>query len=78
MHQPMRPSWRCAGCGDEWPCPSRRAALAAEYDGAWVSLALSTNVLFADAAGDLPNAPAGALFRRFLGWVPHGAGRRGG
>jgi hypothetical protein len=68
-HTPMRPSWRCAGCGGEWPCPSARRRLLAEYEGATVSLALYLASNFVDAAADLPDLPAGNLYRRFLGWV---------
>lgn len=35
---PLRPSWMCGLCGQPWPCPTRRAALLAEYRGDQVQL----------------------------------------
>ena len=69
LHVPMRPTWICAGCGDGWPCRTKRMQLTAEYDRAQVSLGLLMSAYFVDAAGDLPSSPCGALYARFLGWV---------
>jgi hypothetical protein len=69
LHVPVRPTWLCAGCGWEYPCHTRRAQLAAEYEEAPVSLAVFMGVQFADAAEDLANARPGDLYARFLGWV---------
>jgi hypothetical protein len=41
----------------------------AEYADATVALALYLTAYFTDAVNDLPDAPAGHLYRRFLGWV---------
>jgi hypothetical protein len=68
-HNPIRPGWSCRGCGDDWPCPSRRQQLQAEYVDARVSLTLYLAACMVDAAFDLPIAPAGVLYDRFLGWV---------
>jgi hypothetical protein len=67
-HQPQRPSWRCVACGDEWPCPSRRAELAAEGTGQ-VELALLMARYFQEAVEDHPIVLASALYTRFFGWV---------
>ncbi|MGI5212916.1 hypothetical protein [Plantactinospora sp. CA-290183] len=68
-HGPVRPLWRCGGCGAAWPCPTRKRELRAEFDGAPVSLGLYLGAQFVRAARDLPRSPAGALHRRFLGWL---------
>jgi len=68
-HQPVRPTWLCGGCGDPWPCVSRRRQLLAEYDRAPVSLTLYLAALFVDAVQDLPAAASGELYARFIGWL---------
>lgn len=68
-HNAVRPGWLCGGCGHPWPCRTRRIQLAAEYDGAPVSLALLMSTYFCDAAQELPDTPAGDLYVRFLGWL---------
>ncbi len=68
-HLAVRPTWTCGGCPSAWPCDTRRAELLAEYAGAHVSLALYLATCFADASEDLPQAPAGELYGRFIGWV---------
>ncbi|GII25480.1 hypothetical protein [Planosporangium mesophilum] len=68
-HNPVRPGWRCGGCGQPWPCGTRRSQLAAEYEGARVSLALLMSTSFCAAAQDLPDVRAGDLYLRFLGWL---------
>jgi len=69
MHEPLRPSWLCGGCGNEWPCPRRREELAAESEGSAVSLALTMAEYLEDALADHPQAPATVLYTRFLGWL---------
>lgn len=76
LHLPVRPSWACAACYQSWPCFSRRRQLAAEYDRAPVSLSLLMSSYFVEAAGDLREMQAGALYVRFIAWLPgdrHGA-----
>jgi hypothetical protein len=68
-HNPMRPSWECGGCGDPWPCVTRRRELLAEYERARVSLVVYVTGQFLDAVQDLPSVPSGALYDRFLGWL---------
>ena len=69
LHRPLRPQWTCAGCGWDWPCPTRRGQLTAEYDRARVCLSLVMAEYFVEASEDLRDVPAGELYRRFLGWV---------
>lgn len=69
VHQPVRPIWTCASCGRDWPCPTRREQLLAEYEGATISLGLAMSAYLQEAAQDLPKAYAGDLHRRFLSWI---------
>lgn len=76
FHVPMRPLWICAGCAQDWPCPSRRGQLTAEYERARVCLSLVMASHFVEASEDLAEVPAGELYLRFLGWLrstEHGA-----
>lgn len=68
-HNPVAPAWTCAGCGDEWPCPTRRKELRAEFDGAPVSLSIYMGAYLVAAAADLQYVPAGWLHSRFVGWA---------
>ncbi|MET7962508.1 hypothetical protein ABZ356_23815 [Micromonospora zamorensis] len=68
-HDPVLPIWSCGGCGAPWPCFTRRRELSAEFGEAPVSLALYMGAQLVRASADLTWAPAGALHRRFLGWV---------
>ncbi|WP_107077465.1 hypothetical protein [Micromonospora sp. MH33] len=68
-HEPVLPVWSCGGCGAPWPCTTRRQQLGAEFDHAPVSLALYLGAQLVRASADLHWLPAGALHRRFLGWV---------
>jgi hypothetical protein len=68
-HLPVRPTWTCGGCPSAWPCDTRRSELLAEYFDAPTSLHLYLGACLVEAAGDLPHALAGELYRRFLGWV---------
>lgn len=67
-HTPMRPSWRCVGCGLPWPCHTRRLQLLAEFERAPRSLYLLMAGYQNEAAAELPSA-AGELHARFLAWV---------
>ncbi|MEV0725348.1 flavin reductase [Micromonospora purpureochromogenes] len=68
-HHPITPAWTCGGCGIDWPCPTRRRELLAEYDHAPVSLALYLAAHLVDATQDLAHVPAGHLHHRFLRWT---------
>ncbi|WP_320067646.1 hypothetical protein [Micromonospora sp. RTGN7] len=69
-HGPVLPVWTCSGCGSPWPCLTRRRELLAEYDGAPVSLAIYLASRLVSATQDMGWAPATALHRRFIGWLP--------
>ena len=68
-HGPVPPLWTCGGCAAPWPCSTRKRELRAEYADAPVSLTLYLGSYFVCAAEDLHWVPAGALHRRFLGWI---------
>lgn len=68
-HLPVRPKWECRGCGEAWPCQNKRAELVIEYAGAEVSLGVLMAMRHCDAAGELPDIPAGELYQRFVGWT---------
>ena len=74
-HQPW-PSWLCGDCDMPWPCEMRRTDLLLEYSRAWVSLILIMFSHFVAACQDLPEAKAGDLHERFLGWIPEATGDR--
>ena len=68
-HGPVLPIWSCGGCGAPWPCTTRRQELRAEFEDAPVSLSLYMGAQLVRATADLTWAPAGTLYRRFLGWM---------
>lgn len=71
VHLPDR-DWLCRapGCGHEWPCEPSRAALIeqARTDRTAVRLYLDAHLVH--ACHDLPDVAAGALWDRFVGFVP--------
>ncbi len=68
-HVPLRPAWTCAGCGEPWPCQTRKRQLLAEYDGTPVSLGLFMAGHFVAAVRDVPAGAEREMYRRFLGWL---------
>jgi hypothetical protein len=68
MHVPVRPAWTCAGCGQAWPCLTRKRQLLAEFAGARVSLMLYLSRFFVEACVDMPTTTSGTLYRRFFTW----------
>ncbi|MDG4765539.1 flavin reductase [Solwaraspora sp. WMMD406] len=66
-HLPVRPSWICARCTLDWPCPSARRQLVAEHDP--VALGTYAAQRMAQAAHDLPGISPADLFDRFLSWT---------
>ncbi|MFI5494639.1 flavin reductase [Actinoplanes sp. NPDC051859] len=68
LHQPVRPRWICSGCGADWPCPTRRQQLTAEYAGARVSLMVYLTACFVQACEDAQAETVGDLYHRFLSW----------
>jgi len=68
LHEALRPSWQCAGCGAPWPCATRRRQLRAEYSREPELEALMEWYL-AQAGSDLRGASPPGLVARFVGWV---------
>ncbi|WP_433536457.1 hypothetical protein ACQPZK_00870 [Micromonospora sp. CA-249363] len=68
-HVPVRPTWNCAGCGQEWPCANRRCRLLVEYAHDRLSMMFYLGLHLAEAAVDLPDLSAERLHARFLGWT---------
>jgi hypothetical protein len=72
-HQPIRPHWRCRGCGAPYPCGAARLALLAEYRGDRVALAIYLAVVMHDAMDDIwrvgHRPDVARLHERFLGWL---------
>ncbi|WP_432827345.1 hypothetical protein [Dactylosporangium sp. CA-092794] len=69
-HIPARPTWRCTGCAEPWPCPQKREQLLAEHEGSPGELRTLMALRVADAAEDLRQFGAEQLWNRFLGWLP--------
>jgi hypothetical protein len=71
-HLPGRPSWDCLACGRPWPCDPAREALAVEFLGHRLGLAVYLGAQFAGAAEDLDAMarfePAD-LYDRILSWL---------
>jgi len=70
-HQPQRPTWRCAGCAEPWPCPTARAYLVRVVGPVQLAMIMATRLT--EAATDLPGPEPGELWDRFVAWT-----RRGG
>ncbi len=66
-HLPDRPGWTCPTCRTPWPCRSARAHLLTTMTP--VALSVYMSMQFGEAIRDLPDAPADALWDRFLGWT---------
>jgi hypothetical protein len=68
-HIPCRPSWDCLVCGKAWPCDPAREALAVEYVGAELSLAMLLWLNFEDYVREADADPRDAeAYERFVGW----------
>jgi hypothetical protein len=57
------------GCGERWPCLTRRAQLIAEFSRTAVSLGLLMSGYFIDAAQVLESESAHTFHQRFMGWL---------
>lgn len=65
-HDPQRPSWDCAACGQPWPCDPARERVATSPPH--VRLRLMVSYLL-DASQDRPYEPAGDMVASFVGWL---------
>jgi hypothetical protein len=63
-HVPARPSWDCQACGCPWPCDPAREERAGDP-----TLSIYLSLQLADAASDMPWAPPGELWERFVAWT---------
>jgi hypothetical protein len=68
-HLPIQHIWLCSTCKEDWPCPTAREDLLAEFADAAVPLALYLASCFTECSGDLADAHSGELYRRFFGWL---------
>ncbi|WFE41972.1 flavin reductase [Micromonospora sp. WMMD998] len=68
-HQPHRPSWECACCGEPWPCPAGQTQLAEAYRTDRSGLSIYMAGLYAAAVDEMPTYPASVLYARFVSWT---------
>lgn len=68
-HIPLTRIWICRSCGDPWPCIATQNATLAYFADSRATLRLLMTDLFARAADDLRELPAGMLRDRFIGWI---------
>lgn len=69
-HTPVRPTWTCNACGQEWPCRPARAALRGEYANFPTVLAIYLSGQYTVAVDDLAmfgTIPQN-LYTRIVGW----------
>ncbi|WP_422769741.1 3CxxC-type zinc finger protein [Plantactinospora sp. WMMC1484] len=69
-HVPMRPLFRCRGCGARWPCSTARLALLFRYRDDPEGLRRYLGEKLLSALTDQPDVAPLALATRFLGWLP--------
>jgi hypothetical protein len=77
-HTPLRPDWICRHCDQPWPCPTRRAMLAAECRTDPVAVALYLSTCRQEAGRHLAGVSPEDLYQRMLGWLPQARARPGG
>lgn len=74
-HIPLRPTWLCRKCADEWPCHPARTRVLADHADDLVLLAIFMATTMTEAIRDLlelnPNdTPSPAeLWDRFMRWM---------
>lgn len=69
-HNPVRGPWRCTGCGQVWPCRTRRFQLITEYESWPHDLYVGLVQRMILAMRDLPETTCGEMLARFLDWLP--------
>lgn len=69
-HDPHAETWDCLGCGQPWPCMTRRQELVGSFGDAISGLHLWMTSSLVMAMVYLPDVRAGDLHARFLGWLP--------
>jgi hypothetical protein len=68
-HLPVRPTWDCGYCGDEWPCKEVRESLTDPLRLDTVSVAVYMAGKLGEAARDLAHLDPDGLFARFIAWT---------
>jgi hypothetical protein len=68
-HTPLSPSWTCRGCGDPWPCATRRQQLLAEFYTSQQNLGLLMGSFFAAAIKDRPRWSDEGIYQRMFAWI---------
>jgi hypothetical protein len=68
-HLPLRPSWACQTCGDEWPCAPARERLLQEKAADPTSIAVAMWQRLEEFALDQGSGPLPDAFDRFIGWT---------
>ncbi|MFY1620095.1 flavin reductase [Micromonospora sp. WMMD736] len=71
-HLPMRPLWRCRGCGVEWPCQPAKLSLLSEYQGNRTGLIIYLAQQMVEARDQLHQLNPDKmpdLTERFLAWA---------
>lgn len=72
-HLPMRPTWVCSGCGEEWPCAHARLGLTIEFAEFPATLQIYLSSQYCAALADLWPWPATPdLYARFMLWTDLG------
>ncbi|MFK3980090.1 hypothetical protein ACI2K4_06865 [Micromonospora sp. NPDC050397] len=69
IHIPTPPEWTCANCGEDWPCPTRRAAMLKRYADDRRLLYFYLADCLSEACHDLAHVPPHELYARFIGWA---------
>jgi hypothetical protein len=67
-HRPLRPSWECGTCGQEWPCDPAPERLAAEHSEDFLALSILLWAHLEDFIRDSVPGPFGGAYERFIAW----------
>lgn len=69
-HMPERPSWKCAACGQPWPCRDAKAHFSKQYANDRVGLSFYMGMVwqFADQEIGATLSPED-LYDRFVTWT---------
>jgi len=62
-HEPVRPTWACGACGEQWPCSTALPAILALDEPAQALLLWDW---FEEAATDLVDLTGADLHQRFI------------
>jgi hypothetical protein len=65
-HLPDKPSWKCRGCGSDWPCKDAWDALKDPRRQNHADVAVYMCTQLGEAAKDLVHLHPDVLYRRFI------------